>query len=104
VATSTACRWRSKADVADVSIPQDVRRVVDGTKHEFGRIDILINNAGVGATSQPTDDLDKSLADYERLIGTNLRGEFMFGRAVLPYMIARKGGASSISTLLDSSI
>jgi 3-oxoacyl-[acyl-carrier protein] reductase len=80
------------AYLADVSLDHEVRRVVDGTLRDFGRIDILINNAGVAAKSLPTDSLHKSLADYGKVIGTNLKGEFMFGRAVLPLMLAQKSG------------
>ena len=53
---------------------------------------MLINNAGIWMGSMPTDDLDKSLDDYERLIGTNLKGVYMFGRAVIPHMVAAGGG------------
>jgi NAD(P)-dependent dehydrogenase (short-subunit alcohol dehydrogenase family) len=77
---------------ADVSRPEDVRRVVDATRTAFGRIDVLVNNAGVWAGSLPTDDLAKTKADYDFLVGTNLKGSFLFGRAVIPGMIAQGGG------------
>ncbi len=78
--------------VADVSSPSDVQRVVDDSLAEFGRIDILIANAGIWRGGGPKDDLDKSLADYDALIGVNLRGVYLFGRAVIPAMIAAGGG------------
>jgi NAD(P)-dependent dehydrogenase (short-subunit alcohol dehydrogenase family) len=80
------------AEQADVSRPEDVHRIVAATLQRFGRVDILVNNAGNFAASLPTDPLDKSLRDYENLIGTNLRGVFLFGRAVIPGMIARGCG------------
>jgi 3-oxoacyl-[acyl-carrier protein] reductase len=83
---------RAVAHVADVSVATDVRRVVDATLDEFGRIDVLIANAGIWRGSSPKDDLDKSLQDYDALIGTNLKGVYMFGRAVIPAMIAAGGG------------
>ncbi len=77
---------------ADVSKPDEVRRVVEATRREFGRIDVLVNNAGVWAASLPTDELEKTIADYDFLVGTNLKGSFLFGRAVIPGMIAQGGG------------
>ncbi len=77
---------------ADVSIAADVQRVVADTEKTYGRIDVLVNNAGVWAGSRPTDDLDKTLADYDYLIGTNLKGSFLFGRAVIPIMLAQGDG------------
>lgn len=83
---------RASGQVADVASPADVRRVVDGALAEFGRIDILVANAGIWRGGGPKDDLDKSLADYDALIGTNLEGVYLFGRAVIPAMIAAGGG------------
>ncbi len=77
---------------ADVSKPDDVLRVVKQTQKQFGRIDVLVNNAGVWAASLPTDTLEKTIKDYDYLVGTNLKGVFMFGRAVIPIMIAQGGG------------
>ncbi len=78
--------------VTDVSQSADVRRVIDAALDAFGRIDILINNAGVCRRTFPTDDVETSLDNYEALIGTNLRGAFMLGRGVTPTMIAQGGG------------
>lgn len=89
------------AHVADVSVAADVKRVVDGAMAAYGRIDVLISNAGIWRGSTATDAaaepdaahrLDKTLEDYEKLIGTNLRGVYLFGRAVIPHMIAGGGG------------
>ncbi len=86
--------------VADVSFAADVRRVVDGALARWGRIDILINNTGVWKRTNPKDDLDASLRDYADLIGVNLKGEFMFGRAVIASML-RTGGGNIINIATD---
>jgi NAD(P)-dependent dehydrogenase (short-subunit alcohol dehydrogenase family) len=78
--------------VADVSEAGDVRRVVDAARAAFGRIDILINNAGIWRPTGPKDALDTSMDDYDDLIGVNLKGEFMFGRAVIASMLQTGGG------------
>ena len=77
---------------ADVSKPDDVRAVVDGTLAAWGRIDILVSNAGIWRPSVADDNLDKTLDDYEHVVGTNLLGEFLFGRAVIPQMIQQGSG------------
>ena len=85
----------------DVSDPEFVRQVVEGTKQVFGSIDILINNAGVWGASVADDNLDKSLDDYEKIVGTNLKGEYLFGRAVIPIMISQGTGADIINIATD---
>jgi NAD(P)-dependent dehydrogenase (short-subunit alcohol dehydrogenase family) len=91
-----ASGWR-----ADVSVADDVRRVVDGAIAELGHIDILISNAGIWAGSVADDALDKSLADYDRLVGTNLKGVFLFGRAVIPHMLAHGKGGDIVNISTD---
>ena len=88
--------WR-----ADVSNPSDVRRVVDGARDAFGGIDLLVNNAGACSISTARDDLDKSLADYDQLVGTNLKGEYLFGRAVIPILIEQASGGDIINIATD---
>jgi len=85
----------------DVSDPDHVRAVVDGARSAFGSIDILVNNAGVWGASAADDDLDKSIADYELIIGTNLKGEYLFGRAVIPIMIEQGTGGEIVNIATD---
>jgi NAD(P)-dependent dehydrogenase (short-subunit alcohol dehydrogenase family) len=77
---------------ADVSQPDDVERVVRAALDEFGRIDVLVNNAGVVRPSRAGDDWEKGIDDYQFVVGTNLYGAFLFGRAVAPAMIERRSG------------
>ena len=83
---------RAQAFVADVGVAEDARRVVDGHVERFGGVTILVSNAGVWRASSATDDLDKTLADYDFVVNTNLKGVYLFGRAVIPHMIAGGGG------------
>ena len=85
----------------DVSDPDHVRKVVDGARAELGSIDILVNNAGVWGVSVADDDLDKSLEDYEQIVGTNLKGEYLFGRAVIPIMIEQGKGGEIVNIATD---
>ena len=85
----------------DVSDPAHVREVVDGTHQQFGQIDILINNAGVWGASGALDDLDKSIVDYDKILGTNLKGEYLFGRAVIPILINQGHGGEIVNIATD---
>ena len=91
----------SHAWQADVSVAADVRQVVDAARAALGSIDILGNNAGVWGASQADDPLDKSLEDYERIVGTNLKGEFLFGRAVIAIMIEQGTGGEIVNIATD---
>lgn len=85
----------------DVSDPVHVRTVVDGAKEALGSIDILVSNAGVWGSSIASDDLDKSLLDYESIVGTNMKGVFLFGRAVIPIMIEQGKGGDIVNIATD---
>ncbi len=86
---------------ADVSVAADVRKVVDGAREALGSIDILVNNAGVWGASVADDPLEKTLEDYERIVGTNLKGEYLFGRAVIPIMIEQGTGGEIVNVATD---
>ena len=77
---------------ADVSKPEDVRRVVDQALEEHGRIDVLLNNAAIARGSQAGQGWEQGLQDYEEIMGPNLLGAFLFGRAVAPVMIEQRAG------------
>jgi len=77
------------AKACDVSLQSDVNSFVSDFEKQFGTIDALINNAGFGMFKQV---LDISKQEFESVLATNLRGVFLFTRAVLPKMRERKSG------------
>jgi NAD(P)-dependent dehydrogenase (short-subunit alcohol dehydrogenase family) len=77
---------------ADVSRAKDVRRVVDTTARRHARIDILVNNAGIVRPTRAGDEWQQGIEDYDAVMGVNLRGAFLFGRAVAPIMQAQGSG------------
>jgi NAD(P)-dependent dehydrogenase (short-subunit alcohol dehydrogenase family) len=87
--------------VVDVTEPQAVERMAAETLKRFGRIDILVANAGI--TSDPVRIDEESIESWDRIVGTNLRGQFLSMRAVLPAMMERRSGSiiniSSIGAL-----
>ncbi|MFQ5894410.1 MAG: 3-oxoacyl-ACP reductase family protein [Nitrospinota bacterium] len=74
---------------ADVSRSADARRVVEATLAEFGQVDILVNNAGI---SPKKPFLEYTEEDWDRVLGVNLKGAFLFSRAVAEPMMARRYG------------
>ena len=75
---------RALAIQCDVSSESDVDRLVDATVRQFGKIDILVNNAAVNLP--PTDLTEVDLSVWRNVIEVNLTGAFICTRAVLPHM------------------
>lgn len=75
---------------ADVTTPDDIRRLVDTTVERFGRVDILINNAG-GPPSGSFETFDEQA--YLDAINLNLLSALRLSRAVVPHMKAQGGGS-----------
>jgi NAD(P)-dependent dehydrogenase (short-subunit alcohol dehydrogenase family) len=84
--------------VADVSRAADVARVVEAAAARTGRIDILVNNAGI---THACDFLDLTEADFDRVLGVNLKSMFLCGQAVARHMVARgvRGAIVNMSSL-----
>lgn len=68
------CRGQALAVPTDVADPVAVRALFDRAVEAFGRVDLLFNNAGVGAPAVPIDELP--LEQWHRVVGTNLNGMF----------------------------
>lgn len=74
----------------DISKLEDVRRLVTGAQDAFGRIDVLVNNAGVNF-AKPFEETD--LEDWDRVVNTDLRGTFLCSRFVIPKMLEQGSGS-----------
>jgi NAD(P)-dependent dehydrogenase (short-subunit alcohol dehydrogenase family) len=68
-------RPRALAVSTDVTDPVSVRALFDTTKQEFGRLDLLLNNAGTGAPAVPLEDL--TIEAWRRVVDVNLTGAFL---------------------------
>jgi|SRR5919198_276790 3-oxoacyl-[acyl-carrier protein] reductase len=75
----------------DVRIPSEVNSLVKLAIEKFGSstIDILVNNAGVAFNRKLLDTTEE---EWDQTINSNLKGAFLFTKAVLPYMISNRSG------------
>jgi 3-oxoacyl-[acyl-carrier protein] reductase len=90
VAELTALGVDAFAVPGDVGVGSDVRRMMDDVAGRFGRLDLLVNNAG---TQTWTPFLEVTEAEWDRVIRTNLTGSFLCTQAAALHMKAHGGGA-----------
>lgn len=76
--------------VGDVSQPEDVEAMATKTVEHFGRIDSLVNNAGIGGTGKFL--LELSVEEWNEMLRVDLTSTFLLCKAVLPSMISRGRG------------
>ncbi len=74
----------------DVRDEAAVKRAVDGLSNEWKKIDVLVNNAGLASGLDPIQN--GKLADWDKMIDTNVKGLLYVSHAVIPLMTARKEG------------
>jgi NAD(P)-dependent dehydrogenase (short-subunit alcohol dehydrogenase family) len=77
-------------DKVDVSNPASVEQAVARTLRQLGRIDVLVNNAGIAGMNKPT--VDYPVEEWERVLRVNLTSQFLCCRAVAPHMTRAKYG------------
>jgi 3-oxoacyl-[acyl-carrier protein] reductase len=86
----TAANGFCEAVEADVSNPADARRMAAQAVERFGRIDALVNNAGVGG---PVSSVEETpVQEWQRTLEVNLTGPFLCSQAVLGTMKEQRGG------------
>jgi len=83
-ALATSSAGRMLAVPADVSRPDDVRRLFAQTKETFGRLDLLFNNAGRGAPAIPMEDL--TYDQWTAVVNVNLTGSFLCAQEAMRIM------------------
>jgi NAD(P)-dependent dehydrogenase (short-subunit alcohol dehydrogenase family) len=83
---------QSRVVATDVTDPASVDRLFDRTRDEFGRLDVLFNNAGISAPGTPLEDL--TVEQWRAVVDTNLTGAFLCTRAAFRMMKAQspRGG------------
>jgi NAD(P)-dependent dehydrogenase (short-subunit alcohol dehydrogenase family) len=82
---------RAGAVQADVSNEKQVQHLMEEAVRQFGRIDILVNNSGIGGPTSMVVDLD--LEEWNKVLGIDLTGSMLCSKHALKNMIPRKSGA-----------
>ena len=83
---------------ADVTKSEQVKAMVDATMVEFGRVDVLINNAGINLRKPA---LEFTPEEWDAVVDVSLKGSFLCCQAVAPHMIERKyGRIINVSSML----
>ncbi|MHA1977990.1 MAG: SDR family oxidoreductase [Candidatus Hodarchaeales archaeon] len=74
---------------ANLTIEEEIKKIVDHTLNHFGQIDVLVNNAGVGKFKR----IDAfTLDDYNCIFDVNIKGLFLLTKYVVPHLIKQKSG------------
>jgi 3-oxoacyl-[acyl-carrier protein] reductase len=89
VARIRAAGGRALAVRADVALEADADALVDACVREYGRVDVLVNNAGIAAGA-PVQEIP--VEQWDRVIAVHLRGTFLMTRRALPLMYAQRHG------------
>jgi len=88
---------KNALDIAgDIRRERDVEKVVKNTIEKFGRIDILINNAGIFPQVKPLHEISEE--EWNEVIDVNLTGQFRFTKAVLPHLMKTSGCIVNVSS------
>ena len=74
----------------DITQPEDAQKLVEATLAHFGRIDVLVNNAGGNRRGAFAERID---AEWEEVLALNLTAHIRVSRAVIPHLRAQKSGA-----------
>ena len=82
----------------DVKNPASIQEMVEATLSQFGRIDVLINNAGI-SWGAPVEEM--RLEDWNKVIETNLTGTFLCAQAVGKVMIRQGRGENSVGKIIN---
>jgi 3-oxoacyl-[acyl-carrier protein] reductase len=77
--------------IADVSADADVARLVQSALSEFGRLDVIVNNAGTTHRNQPMLDVSEEV--FDRIYRVNVKSLFLTAKHAVPHFRAQRGGA-----------
>lgn len=80
------------AVACDISKPEDTQALAQAVLDEFGRIDVLVNNAGIYSSLEPKPFEDLDVDEWRAVLDVNVIGQFLACKAVVPAMKSQGGG------------
>jgi len=89
VADEIAAGSIARAMRVDVAVPEDIQAMVEGARTSWGRVDLLVNVAGIGLTKNV---LATTLDEWERMLRVNLTGTFLCSQAAARVMVEQRSG------------
>ncbi len=97
LASCEAGQWVDHRDAVltmsgDVSDEGDVDRLIERTLKRHGRVDALVNNAGITGSQSASDVHTTPVSEFDKVLAVNVRGVFLGCHAVLPHMLERGAG------------
>lgn len=100
-AESLAASTGAEIVQCDVGLREDRQRLLHAVRAKFGRLDLLVNNAGI-APRERRDVLEASEESFDELIGTNLRGPHFLTQQAARWMVEQGGGRIVFITSISS--
>ncbi len=100
-AVAEKCRQNSQQKVlevvADMAKDEDIKSLLNKTINEFGKLDVLVNNAGIGKRTLYSDP--NIMNTYEEIMNTNVRGVLLLSTLSVPFLEKTKGNIINISSI-----
>lgn len=84
----------------DVSEDACVRKMLEATRQEFGRLDALVNNAGITSNVAPKDFEAMTAEEWDRIFAVNVRGMFQVTRAAAPLLKESRGSVVNTASIV----
>jgi 3-oxoacyl-[acyl-carrier protein] reductase len=84
----------------DVSDDSSVRKMLAAVEREFGRLDALVNNAGITTNVKPSDFEGMTAEEWDRVFAVNVRGIFQVTRAALPLLKVARGSIVNTASIV----
>lgn len=94
--TAGKCEGEILSITADLNIEADRVKIIDQTVAKFGKLDVLVNNAGLGEAG---DILTTTLDQYDKVMNTNVRSVFHLTQLATPHLIESKGNIVNVSSV-----